>query len=836
MAERGTLRIYLGAAPGVGKTYDMLNEGNRLRQHGTDVVVGFVETHGRDETAAQIRDLEVVPRKRLTYRGASFEEMDTDAVLARKPAVALVDELAHTNVPGSRHEKRWQDVDDLLDAGIDVIGTLNIQHLESVNDVVAGITGVRQRETIPDAWVRTAEQIELVDLTPDQLRRRLAYGNVYAAEKIDAALRNYFRPGNLAALREIALLWTADRVDEALQRYRQEMGIVGEWETRERVVVALTGDEGGDTLIRRAARITGRARGDLLGVHVETSDGLAEQRPAHLDQDRKLLEGLGGTYVEVVGADVATALLQVARAENASQIVLGATRRTRWSELVRGSVINRVIRDSGDIDVHVISRMDEEEISRPKRPRRLSRRPLSLRRQVGALLLAGVTLPVLTAVLILQRENVGLPSVLLLYLLVAVVVATVGGIGPAVVAALGALLLADFYFTEPYGSLAIRGMEETLGIIAFLVVAGLVSVLVDQSARRSLEAARARSEAEALARLAAPGGADTDPLTVIVEGLCSTFDLEAVAVLHRDDGQGWVVEAAAGERPPSSPDEGTDTIAVGHNAAVVLRAGPGGVPAEDRRVLSAYASRIGSALRDRELSARASEASTLADANALRTALLSAVSHDLRTPLSTIKASVTSLLERDVDWPPSEVERFLRTIADETDRLNRLVGNLLDMSRLSAGALELSVRPVGLDEVLPAALTGLPRYDARVVVDVPETLPLVLADPALLERAIANLVENALQHSPGDGKVRLQADRVDGMVELRIVDRGPGIPERERERVFRPFQRLNDSGPQGTGLGLAIARGFIEAMGGTLTIDDTPGGGTTVAIRLRRRG
>ena len=344
---RGTLRIYLGAAPGVGKTFAMLGEGRRRADRGTDVVVGYVETHGRKKTIDQIADLEVVPRTPVEYRGTTFEEMDLDAILARRPEVALVDELAHTNVPGSRHEKRWEDVEALLEAGITVISTLNIQHLESVNDVVEQVTGVKQQETIPDAVVRRADQIDLVDMAPEAIRRRMAHGNIYPAERIDAALGNYFRAGNLGALRELALLWVADRVDDALQEYRERHGIQRPWETRERVVVALTGSADGERLVRRAARMAERSKGDLFAVHVRPQDGLAAGAAAMLDQQRELVTELGGTYREVAGEDIGEALVSAAHTLNATQLILGASRRSRFAELTRGSVINRVIRDSG---------------------------------------------------------------------------------------------------------------------------------------------------------------------------------------------------------------------------------------------------------------------------------------------------------------------------------------------------------------------------------------------------------------------------------------------------------------------------------------------------------
>ena len=371
---RGQLRIYLGAAPGVGKTYAMLNEGCRRAGRGTDVVVGFVESHGRANTSAQVRDLEVVARRQLEYRGTVFEEMDVDAVIRRKPDVALVDELAHTNVPGSRNEKRWQDVEELLDAGIDVISTLNVQHLESMNDVVEEITGIQQRETIPDAIVRAADQVELVDMTPQAIRRRMAHGNIYPADQVDASLANYFREGNLGALRELALMWTADRVDEALEAYREAHGIARPWETRERVLVAITGAPGGDDVIRRAARMAARSHGELIGVYVRSADGLRAPPGDALLEQRTLLQELGGTYHELASADVANALVQFARAENATQIVLGASRQSRWSHLLRGSVVTNVLRASGDIDVHVISSDPQRDdvatrVARPARAR-----------------------------------------------------------------------------------------------------------------------------------------------------------------------------------------------------------------------------------------------------------------------------------------------------------------------------------------------------------------------------------------------------------------------------------------------------------------------------------
>jgi two-component system sensor histidine kinase KdpD len=837
---RGTLRIYLGAAPGVGKTYAMLGEGRRRAERGTDVVVGFVETHCRPRTAAQLGDLPVVPRARSgDDGGAIVEEMDLDAVLARRPQVALIDELAHGNAAGSRNAKRWEDVEELLEAGIDVISTVNIADLESLADVCEAITGVARRQSVPDAVVRAADQIELVDMTPEALRRRLAHGNIYDPETIDVALANSFRIGNLAALRELALLWLADRVDEALQEYRATHGIRRPWETRERVMVALTGAPGGEALIRRAARMAARARADLDGVHVVTDEGLRSPPTERLARHRELLEEFGGTYHEIHSSDVAGALVGMARRQNATQLVLGASLRSRLSELVRGSVINEVIRQSGRIDVHVVSR-DGDDGGGPGRLPRLpavTRRPSPLprRRRQAAWMLALAGAPLQAAAMVPFRAHLHLSSVLLLFLVEAVAAAAVGGAGPALAAATLGFLLANWYFTPPLHNWSIAEPQQLLALLVYLFVAGIVAWFVATVARRSAEVARARAEAETLARVAG-ASADEDPLGPLVGQLLVAFGQQAVAVLRLEAGPAggrWAVEASAGQPLPVVPGDATEALPLGDGAFLAL-VGPR-LPAEDRHLLAAFTAQLGAALTRRRLQEGAAEAARLARADELRAALLAAVSHDLRTPLASIKACVSSLLQDDVDWTPEAITEFLATIEEETDRLTALVSNLLDMSRLQAGALTLHRRPVGVEEIVPAALSSLgDRARGDVVeVGVAETLPRVDADPALLERVLANLIDNALAWSPPGVAVRVEAGGVSGAVHVRVVDRGPGIPAAERDRVFLPFQRLGDrSSGAGVGLGLAVARGFTVAMGGELTVEDTPGGGTTMVVML----
>lgn len=660
MAERGRLRVFLGAAPGVGKTYAMLEEGHRLRRQGRDVVIGLVEPHGRDDVTILIDDLELVPTARVSHLGTTFEEMDVDAVLARHPQVALIDELAHENTPGSRHDMRWQDVEVILDAGIDVLTTLNIQHLESLNDVIYEITGIVQAETIPDEVVRRADQIELVDLTQEGITERMAAGKIYPAEKLDAALANYFRPGNLGALRELALSWTADRVDEALSKYRRTHGIADLWETKERVVVAIAGADGQEAVIRRAARMAMRARADLMGVFVRPARGSLDMEHPALEVQRRLLEQLGGRYYEVTGDDVGAALLAFAKGENATQLVVGASRRSRLEEWLRGSPIGKVIREAGPLDVHIIS---YEGARRPRaRVHTRQENSISARRQITAWFLAGVGLPLVTWVLGNIGADLALHNILLVYLLTALLVAAVGGVWPALASAAGGFLLANWFFTEPVRTWTIADPDNLFSLVSFMIIAVVVGVLVGVSTRRSSEAHRARAQAEALAVTASQAhpiwGSQAGAL---IERLRDTFTLDAAAILRRADGA-WESVAHAGEVEIATPADGSESINLTEDTVLVIR--DGRLTADDRRVLSAFAAQITQAVERGALEAEAKSAEAIVETDRLRTALLGAVSHDLRTPLATIKASVTSLLETGVDWSPGQTGVFLTTIRE----------------------------------------------------------------------------------------------------------------------------------------------------------------------------
>ncbi|MFE7171476.1 ATP-binding protein [Streptomyces sp. NPDC057616] len=826
---RGKLRIYLGAAPGVGKTYAMLSEAHRRIERGTDCVVAFVEHHDRPRTEVMRHGLEETPRRELTHRDAVFTEMDVDAVLARHPQVALVDELAHTNIPGSRNAKRWQDVEELLAAGIDVVSTVNIQHLESLGDVVESITGVRQRETVPDEVVRRADQIELVDMSPEALRRRMAHGNIYQSDKVDAALSNYFRPGNLTALRELALLWVADRVDEYLKQYRSEHRVSKIWGSRERIVVGLTGGPEGRTLIRRAARLAEKgAGGEVLAVYVTRSDGLTSASPKELAVQRTLVEDLGGTFHHVVGDDIPAALLAFARGANATQIVLGVSRRKSWQYVFGPGVGATVARESGpDLDVHLITH-DEAGKGRGL--------PIARGARLGRSRIlwgwfAGVCGPLFLTLLLTHVDaDLGLTNDMLLFLTLTVAAALLGGLLPALASAAFGSTLLNWYFTPPVHRITIADPKNILALAIFVAVAVSVASVVDLAARRTHQAARLRAESEILSFLAGNVLRGETSLEELLERVCETFAMRSAALLEREsDSAPWTVAGRVGPDAPTGRPENADVdVPVGGHMALALCGRV--LPAEDRRVLAAFAAQAAVVVDRRRLQEEADRGKVLAEANRMRTALLAAVSHDLRTPLAGIKAAVTSLRSKDVAWSEQDQAELLAGIEEGCDRLDHLIGNLLDMSRVQTSTVAPLIRDIDLDEVVPMSLAGVP--EDGVELDIPETLPMVCVDKGLLERVVANVVENAVKYAPEE-PVLVSASVLGDRVEIRVVDRGPGVPDEAKDRIFEPFQRYGDA-PRGNGvgLGLAVARGFTEAMGGTVRAEDTPGGGLTMVLSL----
>lgn len=823
-SRRGRLRIYLGAVPGAGKTFAMLGEAHRRIGRGTDVVVAIVNTHGRARTTEQLAGLEIVPPRRMTYRDTVFDELDLDAVLARRPAVALVDELAHTNVPGSRHTKRWQDVEELLDAGIDVLSTVNIQHLESLNDVVEQITGVVQRETVPDDVVRRADQVELVDITPQALQRRLAHGNVYAPENVDAALRNYFREGNLTALREIALLWLADQVDLALAKYRGEHAITDTWEARERVVVAVTGGPESETLVRRASRIAAKASAELMVVHVVRGDGLTGVSAPQMGKVRTLAASLGASLHSVVGDDVPTTLLDFAREVNATHLVLGTSRRPRWARILDEGIGAAVVRDSGRIDVHMVT---HEHTARGPKMALLGRHERRLQSWIAAAVIPLVA----TALMAVIDRLTGVAGQNALFFVVVLAVALFGGIGPAVVAALLSGLLLNFFFTEPRYSFTIAEPDNFVTTVVLLVVAVAVAALVDAAAARAREARLAAQEAELLALFAGAvlRGANVHSL---LDKVRETYGQSGVAILRSENGRRHVVDRT-GTTPPASVDEADTVCEIDDGRLALLLSGPGLRP-RDRRILTAVTGQIAGLIRQDELTAEAAKASALAETDRLRRLLLSAVSHDLRTPLAAVKAAVSSLRSTDVEFSAEDTAELLATIEESTDQLTALVSNLLDSSRLAAGVVTPVLQPLYLDEVLHRAVVTLSsggpdaarRVRERLEVDVGDTM--IEADSGLLERILANLLDNALRYAP-TGPIRVGAVTSGDRTTVTIADCGPGLGSGDAGNVF---PRIGDHRSGGAGLGSTVARGFAEAMSGTVTTTETPGGGTTMVVEL----
>ncbi|MCG7287350.1 DUF4118 domain-containing protein [Cellulomonas sp. ACRRI] len=836
---RGRLRVLLGAAPGVGKTYAMLEAGRDLRADGRDVVVAVVETHGRAATAALVEGLEVVPRARVEHRGVALTELDLAAVLARRPEVALVDEYAHTNAPGSRHDKRWQDVAELLDAGIDVLTTVNIQHIASLNDVVRTITGVPQRETVPDAVLRSADQIELVDLAPQSLRDRLAEGNVYPAERVDAALSNYFRLGNLTALRELALLWLADEVDSALRSYRAEHAIEAPWEARERVVVALTGGPEGETLLRRGARIAARsAGGELLAVHVSAQTGLRDTDPGALAAQTALAEQLGGTYHQVVGEDVPTALVEFARGQDATQLVIGLSRRGWLKAALTGPGIGAtVIRHAGPIDVHIVN---HAAAAGGRLPLPRVSGALTVRRRLLGFALCVVLGPLLTWWLVAARTPDSLASDVLAYQLLVVVIALVGGLWPALLTALLSGLTLNYLFVAPTHTVTVSEPVHALALALYVVNGALVAAVVDLAARRTRAAHRARAESELLATVAGGVLRGQDTLGALIERAREAFGLAGVRLRSGDE-----VLAESGTVRPGSPhvpvDEQT-VLDLDRGARQPRDAGPDAtrvpeVDGADNRLLGVVVAQVAAALDHQRLSRTADAIGPLRETDQVRSALLSAVSHDLRRPLTAATTAVGSLRSRDVDLSPADRDELLATADESLATLTGLVTDLLDVSRLQAGVLGVSVRPTDVDEVILPALDELGAGPDEVRLELDPALPPVQADPALLRRVIVNVLANALHASPPGVPVRVRTSAFADRVEVRVVDHGPGVPADRLADLFVPFQRLGDTdNATGLGLGLALSRGFAEGMGGTLGPEDTPGGGLTMVIALRQAG
>ncbi|PRR75774.1 sensor histidine kinase [Neomoorella humiferrea] len=864
--NRGRLTIFLGAAAGVGKTYAMLETAHERQADGVDVVIGWVETHGRPETEALVRGLSIIPPRELVYRGKVFREMDLDALLQRRPQLALVDELAHTNIPGSRHTRRYQDVEELLAAGINVYTTLNIQHVESLNDIVAQITGIRVQETVPDRLLEEADQIQLIDIPPEELIERLKEGKVYVPPQAERALQKFFRPGNINALRELAMRYTARRVEGQLDHYMRLHGIAGPWPAGERVMACVSPSPFSAQVIRTARRMAAGLKAEWLAVYVETPDRLPadENRRDQLARNLHLAEELGAEVITLTGNDAAEELLAVARRKNVTQIVIGKPLHPRWQELWRGSLVDKIIRGSQGISVHIIpGRTSSREGHRAIGWR--------YRQRVSSWPYAGVLVAVMLVTVLnkILQPVFDFTNIALLYLLPVLFSASRWGRGPSILASVLGALAFDFFFVPPVLSFTVYNLRYLLSFVIFLVVAVITSTMATRLNIQVENARRRETRTAALYALSRKMAAETDIegiLKTVVKTVAETVDGEAV--IFMPDAAGKLEVRAT---VPSSPEKwldnneyavagwvftheqiagrGTDTLAGADGLYLPLKAdennlGVLGVKLthperhlepEQRRLLEAFASLAALAILRLQLAAEAQQARYLEASEKLRTALFNSISHELRTPLASITAAVTGLLEGDEVYHPEERQALLQTIKESARRLNRLVGNLLDMARLESGMLQLKLEWCDLEDIIGVALGQLREtlQDRPLEVSISPGLPLVKVDFTLIEQVLVNLLENAVKYSPPGSKIDIAVRREGKELQVAVADRGVGIPESDRERVFGKFYRLQSPRHvSGTGLGLSICKGIIEAHGGKIWVEARSGGGSVFYFSL----
>ncbi len=850
--SRGRLKVFLGAAPGVGKTFEMLTNAAARRAEGVDLVVGIVETHGRKETEALLHGLDVIPRARVDYKGQSLEEMDLDAILKRHPKLVLVDELAHTNAPGSRHPKRYLDVLELLEAGIDVYTTLNIQHVESLNDIVAKITRIRVRETVPDSIIDHADDIEVVDLTPEDLIQRLKEGKVYVPQQAERAVRNYFQPGNLTALRELALRRTAQRVDEQMVSYMRAHAIQGPWAASERVLVCVNEEPSCPSVVRYARRLADRLRAPWTAIHIETSrtQGLSEAERDRIADCLRQAERLGGEAVTVPSADVATGIIEYAQANNFTHIVIAKSRRPRWSEYLRGSVTHQLIRRAGDISIHVIAEQKPTDAAAAEgnKPAGTSHRPFEITPFVGSMFMV---LAALGLGLLLQ-QFVGVASVALVFLTAVLTSALAYGLWPSLAACLASMAAYNFFFLPPLYTFVIADPENVVALFFFAVVAVIVSNLTARVRDQAVTAQQRSKTTEELYGFSRKlTGAVTldDLLWATAYQIAAMLQVRVVLLLPVEE----TLTVRAGYPPEDILDEadiaaakwcwehnrpagrGADTLPGAKRLFLPIHTGRGAVGVvgldsdrtgpllspDQRRLLDALADQAALAIERLNLAQDVAEARLTAETERMRSALLTSISHDLRTPLAAILGSATSLKSYRDSLDDRAQQELIGTIQDESERLNRFIANLLDMTRLESGVLSPRTDIVDLADVVGSALERARKVLAshRVEVALAADLPLVRLDPVLFEQVLFNVLDNAAKYAPAGSTVRLQAHCAMGGLVTQVLDEGEGIPPEDLERIFDKFFRVHvsDRKRAGTGLGLAICRGFVEAMGGTIT-------------------
>ncbi|MBY5412707.1 sensor histidine kinase KdpD [Rhizobium leguminosarum] len=864
---RGRLKIFLGAAPGVGKTYEMLVSGRAKIADGLDVVIGVVETHGRKETEALVAGFEIIPRVEISYKGRPLEEMDLDGILARRPDLVLVDELAHTNADGSRHPKRYLDVKELLDRGIDVYTTLNIQHVESLNDVVSQITRIRVRETVPDSIIDLADDVEIIDLTPDDLIKRLHDGKVYMPRTAERALSNYFTPGNLTALRELALRRTAQRVDDQLLSHMQAHAISGPWAAGERVLVSVDHHPRSASLVRYAARMASRLRAPWAAVYVETnrSINLTEAERDIVAATLRLAEQLGGEAITIPGREVAEELVRHATANNVTHIVIGAPKKPTWRDWWSRSITDELIRGAGEISVHVIS--GDEKDGTTARGVRAAASPPQL--DFRAYLLATGYVAIALGVSVVLDQVLDVRNLALVFLMAVLTSAVLHGLRPALYSCILSALSFNFFFLPPRYTLTISDPESVLALFFFLGVAIIASNLtatVQRQAAAARQRARTTEDLYLFSKKLAGTGTLDDVLWATAFQLASMLKVRVVLLLPEDGS----IAVKAGYPPDDTLDDadiaaarwawehnhaagrGADTLPGAKRLYVPLRTGRTAVGVigldsdrrdgplltpEQQRLLDALADQAALAIERVQLVADVDRARLAAEADRLRSALLTSISHDLKTPLAAILGAAGTLRDYFASMPEEDRSDLLSTVVDESERLNRFIANLLDMTKIESGAMEPNSALHYAGDIIGSALRRAAKIldGHKTEMSIPADLPMVRVDPVLFEQVIFNLLDNAAKYAPDGSVVHIEGWADADNVVVQISDEGPGIPPADLNRVFDTFYRVRkgDQVRAGTGLGLSICRGFIEAMGGTITAGNrTRRPGAVFTIRL----
>jgi two-component system sensor histidine kinase KdpD len=845
----GRLKIFLGAAPGVGKTYEMLMSGRAQKADGTDVVIGVVETHGRKETEALVDGFEIVPRVKVDYRGHVLDEMDIDGILRRRPALILVDELAHTNAPGSRHPKRYLDVEELLSRGIDVYTTLNIQHVESLNDIVAQITRIRVRETVPDSIIDRADDIEIIDITPGDLIKRLNEGKVYLPKTAKRAIRNYFSPSNLTALRELALRRTAQRVDDQLVTHMQAHAIAGPWAAGERVLVCIDEQPGGAALVRYGRRQADRLRAPWAALHVECSKAVrrSEAEKDDIAATLRLAEQLGAEAVTLPGQNVAQEIVAYAATNNYTHIIVGKPRKSRWREIFEGSVSHDLIRSASQINVHVISPGTEKVLPARRTAAAVQPRRFELAPYLWSSAYVAVAIGFGTAL----SRFLDVRNIALVFLMAVLASALGGGLWPALFASVASAIAFNFFFLEPVHTLTIKDPESVVAFLFFLGVAAVASNLAGRVQHQAVAARQRARMTEGLylfSRKLAGAGTLEDVLWASVYQIASMLQVRVVVLLP-EDGR---IAVRAGYPPDDTLDDadiaaahwawehdrsagrGADTLPGAKRLYLPLKTGRTRVGVvgldndkqgpvltpEQRRLFDSLADQAALAIERIQLVADVDNARLAAEADKLRSALLTSLSHDLKTPLASILGAAGTLKDYSGSLPEADRADLLSTVVEEAERLNRFIANLLDMTRLESGAMEASSSPHFIGDIVGSALRRATKIlqQHRVDLIVPEDLPMVRVDPVLFEQVLFNLLDNARKYAPAGSSILIRAWADEARVTLQVIDEGPGIPSGDLLKIFDSFYRVRkkDRVQAGTGLGLSICKGFVEAMGGTI--------------------